>query len=101
MKNMRIGKDIALAWAIRTSNDEKLSDIELSIDMKDPRGNVIALSQFEVVDDKVTIGLKGTAFKFLGNYTLTAWKNKGKDGQTMVDAINAFSLVASTDMEGG
>lgn len=55
MKNIRIGKDIALAWAIRTSNDEKLSDIELSIDMKDPRGNVIALSQFEVVDDKVTI----------------------------------------------
>ena len=34
MKNIRIGKDIALAWAIRTSNDEKLSDIELSIDMK-------------------------------------------------------------------
>ena len=32
-------------------------------------------------------------------WQLHAWKNKGKDGQTVVDAVNAFTLVNSTDKE--
>lgn len=100
-KRIRIGKDIAIRWHITLpeGNNELLSDMDLSIAMKDPKGLPIAIKDYDVVDNDLLIGLKGTAFAWLGNYTLTLWKNKGKDGQTVVDAVNAFTLVNSTDKE--
>lgn len=100
-KRIRIGKDIAIRWHITLpeGNNELLSDMDLSIAMKDPKGLPIAIKDYDVVDNDLLIGLKGTTFVWLGNYTLTLWKNKGKDGQTVVDAVNAFTLVNSTDKE--
>lgn len=100
-KKIRIGKDIAIRWHITLpeGNNELLSDMDLSIAMKDPKGLPIAIKDYDVVDNDLLIGLKGTTFAWLGNYTLTLWKNKGKDGQTVVDAVNAFTLVNSTDKE--
>lgn len=100
-KRIRIGKDIAIAWHITLpeDTDELLSDMDLTIAMKDPKGLLIAIKDYVVNGNDVLIGLKGTAFAWLGNYTLTLWKNKGKDGQTVVDAVNAFTLVNSTDKE--
>lgn len=100
-KRIRIGKDIAIRWHITLpeGNNELLSDMDLSIAMKDPKGLPIAIKDYDVVDNDLLIGLKGTTFAWLGNYTLTLWKNKGKDGQTVVDAVNAFTLVNSTDKE--
>lgn len=100
-KRIRIGKDIAIRWHITLpeGNNELLSDMDLSIAMKDPKGLSIAIKDYDVVDNDLLIGLKGTTFAWLGNYTLTLWKNKGKDGQTVVDAVNAFTLVNSTDKE--
>lgn len=102
MKKIRIGKDIAIEWKINTSDNEKLSDINLTIWMKDPKGTKVLLENYEIVDDNtVTIGLKGTAFVYVGKYTLTAYKNEGLDGQSVVDAIDVFELVSSTDKEDG
>lgn len=102
MKKIRIGKDIGVRWKIRTPfNDDPLSVSDISIDMKDPRGTVVPVRVFEIIGDTVTFGLKGTAFAYLGDYTFSCWKNKGKDGQTVVDAVNAFTLVNSTDKETG
>jgi len=100
-KRIRIGKDIAIAWHITLpeDTDELLSDMDLTIAMKDPKGLLIAIKDYVVNGNDVLIGLKGTTFAWLGNYTLTLWKNKGKDGQTVVDAVNAFTLVNSTDKE--
>lgn len=100
-KKIRIGKDIAIAWHITLpeGTNELLSDMDLTIAMKDPKGLLIAIKDYVVNGNDVLIGLKGTAFAWLGNYTLTLWKNKGKDGQTVVDAVNAFTLVNSTDKE--
>lgn len=102
MKKIRIGKDIGVRWKIRTPfNDDPLLASDISIDMKDPRGTVVPVRVFEIIGDTVTFGLKGTAFAYLGNYTFSCWKNKGKDGQTVVDAVDAFTLVNSTDKETG
>lgn len=102
MKKIRIGKDIGVRWKIRTPfNDDPLSVSDISIDMKDPRGTVVPVEGFEITGDTVTFGLKGTAFAYLGDYTFSCWKNKGRDGQTVVDAVSAFTLVSSTDKETG
>lgn len=100
-KRIRIGKDIAIRWHITLPEDNNslLSDMDLAIAMKDPKGLSIAIKDYNVVGNDLLIGLKGTTFAWLGNYTLTLWKNKGKDGQTVVDAVNAFTLVNSTDKE--
>lgn len=100
MRNIRIGKDIAINWTITTNGEAvSLEDADLTLEMKDPKGNRVNIEQFEVIGNTVQIGLKGTAFKYLGLYTFTCWQNRGKDGQTVVDAVDAFKLVKYTKEE--
>lgn len=102
MKKIRIGKDIGVRWKIRTPfNEGGLSLSDISIDMKDPRGCIVPVRGLEITGDTIVFGLRGTAFAYLGGYTLTCWRNKGREGQTMVDAVDAFTLVSSTDRETG
>lgn len=94
MRNIRIGKDIAVNWVITTDGvDESLENEDLYIEMRDPKGNRVQIEEYEITGNIIQIGLKGTAFHYLGLYTLTLWKNKGKVGQTVVDAVDAFKLV--------
>ena len=97
MKRIRIGKDIAISWEINSPMD--LVDTDLTIQMKDPKGNKVDIEDFELVDKTVSFGLRGTAFAYLGNYTLTLWYKKGEIGQTVVDVVGAFELVGSTYQE--
>lgn len=97
MKRIRIGKDIAISWEINSPMD--LVETDLTIQMKDPKGNKVYIEDFELVDKTISFGLRGTAFAYLGNYTLTLWYKKGEIGQTVVDVINAFELVGSTYQE--
>lgn len=101
MKTIRIGKDIAINWTITTNGEPaSLEDEVLYLEMKDPKGNKIQIEEYEVSGNIIKIGLKGTAFVHLGQYTLTLWKNRGLDGQTVVDAVDAFKLVKYTNEEG-
>lgn len=96
-KRIRIGKDITISWEINSPMD--LVDTDLTIQMKDPRGNKVDIEDFELVDKTISFGLRGTAFAYLGNYTLTLWYKKGEVGQTVVDVVGAFELVGSTEQE--
>lgn len=96
-KRIRIGKDIAISWEINSPMD--LVDTDLTIQMKDPKGNKVDIEDFELVDKTISFGLRGTAFAYLGNYTLTLWYKKGDVGQTVVDVVGAFELVGSTYQE--
>lgn len=101
MKKIRIGKDIAINWIITTNGqEESLEGADLSIEMRDPKGNRVEITEFDVNYNVINIGLKGTAFRYLGTYTFTLWKNKDKEGQTVVDAVDAFKLVKYTIDEG-
>lgn len=97
-KRIRIGKDITISWEINSPMD--LVDTDLTIQMKDPKGNKVDIEDFELVDKTISFGLRGTAFAYIGNYTLTLWYKKGEVGQTVVDVVNAFELVGSTEQEG-
>lgn len=101
MKRIRIGKDIAIRWNITLpeGTTETLKDMDLSVVMKDPRGNKVRLAEYTVNDYNLEIGLAGKSFAYLGSYTLTLWKNLGEIGQSVVDAVNAFELVGSTEQE--
>ncbi len=103
MKKIRIGKDIEIKWTIKLpEGSNPLSELNLTLQMRDPKGNKVIINDFTVINDEyLLIGLKGTAFAYLGNYTLTLWKDKDLTGQTMVDAVNAFTLVSSTGEEIG
>ena len=104
MKKIRIGKDIAIKWKITLPEDfnQTLSELNLSVWMKDPKGNKVEVKDFSVINDEyISIGLLGTAFAFLGDYTLSLYKDKGEVGQSVVDVVKAFTLVGSTGEEDG
>lgn len=116
MKKIRIGKDINVLWTVDV---EGLKEMDLSLEMRDSRGNkqdvdtfTLVKSREDVVDeegkvtdeapfDTISFGLKAEAIKLLGNYSFILWKNKEKDGQSVLDATNAFTIVGSTDSECG
>lgn len=103
MRRIRIGKDINVQWVLHAPTGVVLTSENLTIELKDPKGRQAEVENFtlETQQDKFAVyfALRGTAFSQLGNYTLTAWLNKGEQGQSVVDAVNAFTLVGSTQAE--
>ena len=101
MKRIRINKDISIRWTI-LNNGESVSLVgrDLKLVLTDPIRRTTDM-EFTVEGNTVTTLYKGTQHKCLGVYNLTLWENYGKDGQTAVDACNAFTLVPTTCAEGG
>lgn len=54
---------------------------------------------YSVEGNLLTADFPGTAHKSLGDYWVTLWENKGKEGQTLVDSCAGFTLVSTTCME--
>lgn len=97
--NIRVGKDISLKWSILTDGvPVPLEGRALSLTMTYPDGKVQSLF-FTTEEHHVLVSLLGRDLTETGVYSLTLWENKGKGGQTAVDYINAFRLVANTSME--
>lgn len=97
--NIRVGKDISLKWSILTDGvPVPLEGRALSLTMTYPDGKVQSLF-FTTEEHHVMVSLLGRDLTETGVYSLTLWENKGKGGQTAVDYINAFRLVANTSME--
>lgn len=97
--NIRVGKDISLVWTILTEGlPEPLEGRELRLDVTDPCGTVTSVP-FSVTENKVGLSLYGKDLTKTGAYSLTLWENKGKEGQTAVDCVSAFRLVANTLLE--
>lgn len=100
MKRIRIGKDINLNWKITVPEGmDSLENLDLTLQMRDSKGNKVDIDEFTIEDDTIKVGLRGTAFAYIGRYSFTLWVNKGELGQTLVDCIDAFQLVSSTGQE--
>lgn len=101
MRKIRIGKDISVRWTIELpeGSTETLGEMSLTLLLSCPGGGGSKIIDFSVDNDTIVATLLGRDFQKLGDYSLTLWKNKGLEGQTVVDARKAFRLVASTDQE--
>lgn len=100
MRKIRIGKDIDLRWHIEVpEGSTPLSDMDLTLYMNGPQGMHVLIENATIGVDTIEFTLSGTLFSQLGDYSLTCWKNKGAQGQTVLDAVRAFTLVKSSEQE--
>ena len=99
MKRIRIGKDISIRWEINTDGAAvPLEGRDLTLELKSPIGKVIILP-CRVDGNVLTMTYYGYEQTVVGEYSLTLWENKGKQGQNVVDAIRAFKLVRTSPEE--
>ena len=102
MKRYRIGKDVANRIRVRTNGEyTPLAGRDISLQMTDPKG-CKTWENFTILEDgRIFFTYYGKDQKYTGTYQLTVWENYGKIGQTAVDCVDAFRLVANTTLEGG
>ena len=99
MKRIRIGKDICIRWEITTDGAAiPLEGRNLIVEIKSPF-RVVRNIPFRVDGNTIIMTYYGTEQKWVGEYSVTLWENKGKQGQNVVDAINAFELVKTSPEE--
>ena len=102
MKNIRIGKDIALQWTVTVdgvSRDLSALDLRLFLH-NETAGSAVELA-FTTQTDVLRAEVLGRDQRNTGVYRLTLWLNKDEIGQSVLDESTAFRLVARTEMEGG
>lgn len=96
---VRIGKDIKIKWAVLTDGSAlPLNKEELTLELVGPNGKSQSM-EFEAEGNVLTTTFYGKDQNYTGDYMLTLWKNKGKEGQSVVDKTSAFSLVRYTPQE--
>ena len=99
MRHIRIGKDISMRWSILTDGAAvPLEGRDITLEMKSPIGKVISIP-YSIEGNVLTITYYGYEQTVVGEYSLTLWENKGKQGQNVVDAIRAFKLVRTSPEE--
>lgn len=102
MKNIRIGKDIALQWTVTVDGVSRdLSELDLRLFLhNETAGSAVELA-FTTQTDVLRAEVLGRDQRNTGVYRLTLWLNKNEVGQSVLDESTAFRLVARTEMEGG
>ena len=102
MKNIRIGKDIALKWTVTVDGVSRdLSELDLHLFLhNETAGSAVELA-FTTQTDVLRTEVLGRDQRNTGVYRLTLWLNKDQAGQSVLDESTAFRLVARTEMEGG
>ena len=99
MKRIRIGKDISIRWEITTDGAAiPLEGRDLLVEIKSPF-RVVRNIPFRVDGNTIILTYYGKEQKWVGEYSVTLWENKGKQGQNVVDAIKAFELVKTSPEE--
>ena len=102
MRKIRIGKDIKIRWGVTI--DGEVADpavYDLTLELRDAFGSSVEIAQPTIVDGLLETTFFGKDHKRTGAYRLTLWLNKGKEGQSVVDACDAFTLVSCSCDEGG
>lgn len=90
---IRIGKDICLRWTILTNGEEtSLYGRNLKLYLSDYTRRRVEVP-FESYGNTAIITLRASQLKRLGEYVMTLVENEGQEGQTIVDAKPAFTLV--------
>lgn len=97
MRNIRIGKDIAVKWAIfRNENGERLPfaiDETAELKVQTPY-EMISAENFQVSGNTIEWVFKGADQKYCGIYNLILVQKEGAAGMVTVDTCKAFALVA-------
>jgi hypothetical protein len=102
MRKIRIGKDIKIRWAVLIEGEiADPSKHDLTLELRDSFGTACPISEMAFVDGAIEATYHGKDHKRTGAYRLTLWLNKGKEGQSVVDACDAFTLVSCSCDEGG
>lgn len=90
---IRIGKDICLRWTILTNGEETaLAGRNLKLYLSDYTRRRVEVP-FESSGNTAIITLRASQLQRLGEYVMTLVENEGQEGQTIVDAKPAFTLV--------
>lgn len=98
MQRIRIYKDLKIQWKVLTNKEAlPLEGRDLTFEIVNKFERVSF--PFSVEGNLLTADFPGTAHKSLGDYWVTLWENKGKEGQTLVDSCAGFTLVSTTCME--
>lgn len=99
MQKIRIGKEFSVRWTL-TVNGERtdLHSLPVTVILVYPSGRRKQMD-FIAEGDELLIPVNRDVQKETGVYRLEAWVNKDKDGQTVTDCCNAFSLVERSCQE--
>lgn len=100
MKRIRIGKDIRIRWRVEVNGYPPEAASGCVLEVVGHWGDRQELP-VEVVDGEVVATFRGKHHRQIGVYSLTLWINRGKDGQTAVDARRVFELVPCSCDETG
>lgn len=93
-RHKRIGKDLKIRWPILTNGDAvPLEGRDLKLVLRTPTSNELPMA-FITSGNVAEFTFRGVEQTRVGRYSLTMWENYGKDGQTVVDYCDAFTLVA-------
>lgn len=102
MRKIRIGKDIKIRWGVTIEGEVADPAVyDLTLELRDAFGSAVDVAQPTLVDGLLETTFFGKDHKRTGAYRLTLWLNKGKEGQSVVDACDAFTLVSCSCDEGG
>lgn len=102
MRKIRLGKDIKIRWGVTIEGEVADPAVyDLTLELRDAFGSVVEVAQLTLVDGLLETTFFGKDQKRTGAYRLTLWLNKGKEGQSVVDACDAFTLVSCSCDEGG
>lgn len=98
MKEYRIGTDIKVRWRVTINEGTvPVEGADLTLQLVNPLGQRMR-TPFAVVDGKVVAIVYGKDQTMLGAYAFTLWLNYGKVNQTAIDHVDAFRLVASSNL---
>lgn len=98
MRDFRIGTDIKVKWHVTINEGTvPIEGADLTLQLVNPLGQR-AKMPFSILDGKVVAIVYGKDQTMLGAYALTLWLNYGKADQTAIDHIDAFRLVASSNL---
>lgn len=98
---IRIGKDIKIRWCVLIEGEIADPAHDLTLELRDAFGSAVEIAQPTLVDGLLETTFFGKDQKRTDAYRLTLWLNKGKEGQSVVDACDAFTLVSCSCDEGG
>lgn len=96
MNKIRIGKEFLIRWTIKVNGENSdLQQFDWTVRLISPFGRRFDLD-YIIEQNAIVLTISRQMQRHTGVYRLEAWVNKDKDGQSVVDCCNAFTLVNCT-----
>lgn len=99
MNRIRIGKEFTVRWSVTVNGgDSELASFDFTVLMQYPSKRNLKMD-FTIDGNDIVIPINRDLQTEIGKYTLELWANKDKEGQSVIDYCDAFSLVPRSCME--